>query len=96
MLSGQSQGGDTLALQKAKALSLLHSDFKKFAVDEDKITFIEYPVLEYPQKIKSINFDTTDKLSGLLTGIKGQYLLFESGAVINLRKYSGYRVELEY
>jgi hypothetical protein len=30
-----------------------------------------------------------------LTGIKGQYLIFET-RVINLRKYSGYHVEFDY
>lgn len=54
---------------------------------------IKFPVLIYPQKIKSFNFDKTAEVSGVLQGIKGQYLLFDTG-VINIRKFSGYEVEL--
>ncbi len=53
--------------------------------------YFEYPVLEYPIKVKSLNLDKTPKIEGQLLGIKGQYLLLDSG-VINLRKYGGYEV----
>lgn len=56
---------------------------------------IHYPVQQYPSKIKSFNLDTTSSVSGELLGIKGQYLLFDSG-VINIRKYTGYEVEVLY
>ncbi|MFC4702056.1 DUF2797 domain-containing protein [Glaciecola siphonariae] len=55
---------------------------------------IEYPVLQYPQKIKSINLDKELGFSGVLNGIKGQYLLLDSDRVINIRKYSGYQLSL--
>ena len=52
---------------------------------------INYPVLRYPEKISSLNFDKTPEVSGILNGVKGQYLLLDSG-VINLRKFGGYQV----
>ncbi len=52
-----------------------------------------YPVLEYPQKVKSFNLDRDPLAAGVLQGIKGQYLIFADG-VINLRKYTGYQVEV--
>ena len=55
---------------------------------------IDYPVQAYPEKITSLNFDKEPVVSGTLRGIKGQYLIFDSG-VINLRRYSGYEVELQ-
>lgn len=54
---------------------------------------IKYPVLQYPQKIKTFNLDKTPKIEGVLQGIKGQYLLLDTG-VINLRKFSGYQVRI--
>ena len=54
---------------------------------------IDYPVQAYPEKITSLNFDKGQVVSGTLKGIKGQYLIFDSG-VINLRRFSGYEVEL--
>ena len=55
---------------------------------------LQYPVLEYPAKIKSFNFDKQLDVSGVLQGIKGQYLLFDTG-VINIRKFGGYEVQVE-
>jgi hypothetical protein len=54
---------------------------------------IRYPVLEYPIKVTSLNPDKTPSLGGTLLGIKGQYLLFDTG-VINMRKYGGYQLSL--
>jgi hypothetical protein len=59
----------------------------------EAITDIHFPVAVYPEKVKSFNLDTTAEVSGVLQGIKGQYLLLDSG-VINLRKFAGYEVEL--
>jgi hypothetical protein len=56
-------------------------------------TTINYPVLEYPARVKSFNFDKTPVVAGTLLGIKGQYLIFDTG-VINLRKYGGYQAAL--
>jgi hypothetical protein len=56
---------------------------------------IHYPVQQYPAKVKSFNFDKTPEVAGRLMGIKGQYLILEGG-VINIRKFGGYRVALEY
>ena len=53
---------------------------------------IHFPVNRYPDKVKSFNLDTNPIVSGILEGIKGQYLLLDTG-VINLRKYSGYELE---
>lgn len=55
---------------------------------------IHYPVNQFPVKVKSINLDKTPTFSGLLHGIKGQYLLLDDDRVINLRKYAGYQVSL--
>jgi len=52
---------------------------------------ISYPVVTYPTKITSLNFDKDPVVEGTLLGIKGQYLILDSG-VINLRRFSGYEV----
>jgi hypothetical protein len=56
-------------------------------------TVINYPVLEYPTRVKSFNLDKTPSAGGTLLGIKGQYLIFDAG-VINMRKYGGYQLSL--
>lgn len=53
---------------------------------------INFPVQVYPTKVKSFNLDTNPEVTGVLQGIKGQYLLLDTG-VINIRKFAGYQVE---
>ncbi len=83
-----------LIQEKDKAIELLHPDFQAYASDDDSILELSYPVIKYPEKVKSINFDKTPFIQDVLTGIKGQYLLFDSGAVLNIRKHGGYLVEI--
>lgn len=52
-----------------------------------------YPVLQYPGKIISFNLDKDPDVIGTLMGIKGQYVLLDTG-VINIRKYTAYQVEI--
>ena len=61
-------------------------------VDEAE-TRIEYPVLEFPVKVTSFNLDKNPSVGGTLMGVKGQYLIFDTG-VINMRKYGGYHLSL--
>lgn len=62
--------------------------------DSPEVLTIDYPILEYPTTIRSHNLDKTHDVAGVLNGIKGQYLMIGDG-VINIRKYSGYGVDLE-
>ena len=80
----QDKIGDLLLKYGAEAVTVL---------DED-IVELSYPVLEYPTKIASHNFDKNPVVSGTLLGIKGQYLMLDTG-VINLRKFTGYEVTLD-
>ena len=52
---------------------------------------IRYPVEQYPSKIVSFNLDKDPIVEGTLMGIKGQYLIFDTG-VINIRKYTAYEL----
>ncbi len=70
--------------------------FGKEAVSElaeAEILEIRYPVLVYPAKIQGFDFAKHPEAGGTLLGIKGQYLIFDRG-VINIRKFTGYEVEL--
>ncbi len=64
------------------------------AIDQDVVE-INYPILAYPEKIKSLNFDKQPEIEGVLIGIKGQYLILDSG-VLNIRKFSGYNIEVDF
>jgi hypothetical protein len=53
-----------------------------------------YPVLQYPSKVVAHNFDKTPVVTGTLLGIKGQYVLLDTG-VLNVRKFGGYELNLK-
>ena len=52
---------------------------------------ITYPVLAYPAKVASFDLEKTPVVEGTLQGIKGQYLIFDTG-VINIRKFTAYQL----
>ena len=54
---------------------------------------IRYPIAAYPDKITSFNLDKQPLAEGTLLGIKGQYLMFDTG-VINIRKYTAYQLAI--
>jgi hypothetical protein len=58
----------------------------------EPVVDIHFPVDSYPVKVKPFNLDKDAEVSGVLHGIKGQYLLLDTG-VINIRKFAGYEVE---
>ena len=72
----------------------LSDPLKAFLIQESNYTTINFPILSSPNKIVSINLDKEPHIYEILTGIKGQYLIFESGKVINIRNHSGYNIEL--
>ncbi|MCL9782013.1 DUF2797 domain-containing protein [Vibrio sp. S4M6] len=96
--------GDPLPLEKEAARLLPLVEDKVQAIKQqfgddsivhltDHITQISYPVEQHPSKITSHNFDKNPLVAGTLQGIKGQYLILDTG-VINIRKFTSYEVEV--
>ncbi len=80
-----------------KEIAALQVRFGESAIElirDASSVHIHYPVDKYPEKVKAWNFDKTPQVAGVLQGIKGQYLLLDSG-VLNVRKFTGYELSLE-
>ena len=100
MLKG---GGDAVDL-KQKASEIIdnaRADIDALTTRDDGVEWeglnesvveIEYPVISHPEKVTSLNFDKIPEVTGVLNGIKGQYLIFDDNRVLNIRKHNGYRV----
>lgn len=82
--------------EKQRLSGFLSEELKEYQSANDSITEIDYPVQVFPTKVKSTNFDKVPEIAGTLLGIKGQYLLFDEGRVINIRKHTGYLVKLSF
>lgn len=95
MLKGE-PGPINLEEWRDKLVGELAEDLKAFEYTllNESVVKLKYPVETYPEKIKSFNLDKESEITGRLIGIKGQYLIFDSG-VLNVRTYTGYEVTLE-
>lgn len=100
MLRGVPERIDLIARRDAllqEAAVLLQPVLERFGeaitpLSEAAVVDLVYPVQTYPEKVKSLSLDRTPVVSGQLLGIKGQYLILDTG-VINIRKFTGYEVE---
>jgi len=70
------------------------NDAKEYFIDTNTETNLDFPVLQYPEKPKSLNLKKELNYSGKLVGIKGQYLIFEDQTVFNIRANEGLVVDL--
>jgi hypothetical protein len=83
--------------EKARNLAIdsIPNDLKPYVVRETtEIQSLTFPVLQYPEKVKSLNLSKTPLYEGKLMGIKGQYLIFEDATVFNVRSNEGQCVRL--
>ncbi|TBU82096.1 DUF2797 domain-containing protein [Pseudomonas daroniae] len=80
----------------AEGMTALQQRFGLHAVqplNDQPVVEIRYPIEGYPAKITSFNLDKNPVVEGTLLGIKGQYLMFDTG-VINIRKYTAYQLAI--
>lgn len=82
-----------LLAERSRVLELL-GDRLVGDVLEPEIRHFQYPALEWPTKVKSLNLEKQDCVEGRLLAIKGQYWILDCG-VLNIRKHSGWCVEVE-
>ncbi len=102
LLKGHAQPVDLLAIRDQtvaacdSGLTDLQQRFGIQAVQplpDQSVVDIAYPIEAYPAKINSFNLDKAPIAEGTLLGIKGQYLMFDTG-VINIRKYTSYQLAI--
>ena len=81
--------------EKWRVHEILPSDLTCYWSEDDSIHTFNYPVEIYPTKVATLTFDKTPEINGMLRGIKGQYLLFEDGQVLNIRRHTSYQIEFD-
>ncbi len=96
MLKNEVDDSIDLVEEKWNLHDQLPEDLIQFFSENDEVIDINYPVLTYPTKVKSLSFDKTPTIEGKLVGIKGQYLIFEDGSVLNIRKHTSYFLEVTF
>ena len=80
--------------ERNKAIDALPNELKPYIIHDENLTTLPFPVERYPDKVKSLNLIKEEQYTGVLKGIKGQYLIFEDNTVFNIRSNEGLVVEL--
>jgi len=93
MLKNEIEDENLVAWQQ-KLKAYIPEEAKAYFIETNTETNIDFPVLEYPEKPKSLNLSKTPKYSGKLVGIKGQYLIFGDQTVFNIRANEGLVVDI--
>ena len=84
-----------LIQERLKAGNFLPNEVRDYYAENNSHLYeFHYPVLTYPKKVTSLSLDKTPLFQGRLSGIKGQYLLFQDGTVFNVRTFEGYVVKI--
>lgn len=98
MLKGMPEEVD-LSEKRNELFELLGNELDNLAditvLENEKEVLIKYPVLQYPEKVNSLSFDKHEVIAGKLMGIKGQYLILDTG-VLNIRNHTSYKIQMEY
>jgi hypothetical protein len=94
MLKDERPEGVDLLAERDRLLTELPKELAAYAVSDSAPVAMHYPLEIAPEKVKSVNLDKQPILTGSLSGIRGQYLVFDEGIVINIRRYSGYVIQL--
>ena len=85
------QNGDKADLQALyeELSSFFPAEVQDYIQENPEAWSLEFPVAQTPEKVKSLNLQKEEQYTGLLQGIKGQYLIFEDERVFNIRSNEG-------
>jgi len=79
---------------RARLKPYIPEEAAPYFIENNAETHIEFPVLQFPEKPKSLNIKKEQQYTGKLVGIKGQYLIFEDQTVFNVRSNEGLVVNI--
>lgn len=85
---------EDLVAWREKLKVYIPKEVQPYYIANNKETEIKFPVLSYPEKPKSLNLEKQKEYTGILCGIKGQYLIFEDDTVFNIRSNEGLVVSI--
>lgn len=85
---------DALLAARDRVLQELDPALREHTLPDAAPQVIDYPLADTPPKLVSVTLDKLPEITGTLAGIKGQYLVWVDGRVLNVRNHSGFHVEI--
>lgn len=86
---------ENLVEWRERLKSFIPDEAKDYFIENNSETNLDFPVIKYPEKPNSLNLERDKTFTGVLKGIKGQYLMFEDNTVFNIRGNEGLVIDIE-
>lgn len=93
MLEDDFEGEIDLATFRNEIEQYFPEELKQFYTLDGEIQKLDFPY-QKPEKVSVFTLEKQPEFEGVLYGIKGQYLAFEGGQMMNVRSHEGYVIEL--
>jgi hypothetical protein len=78
------------------AQTVLSNEYSEQLLQQAREVHFRYPVKRYPNTVKSVQLSRNEYFEGILSGIRGQYLMLDDGSVLNIRNHTGYHCVVEW
>ncbi len=95
MLKPVPPADEALRQARDRALAVLPDALRTYGLPNEAVQQLHYPGEALPPKVASIDLSKVPEVVGTLAGVKGQYLIWADGRVLNVRNHSGYHVSVE-
>ena len=95
LLADGAVGMDRLLAAREQALSGVDPGFGAYLLPAEPVVQLAYPLSNVPPKLVAVQLDKLPEIRGKLHGIKGQYLVWSDGRMLNVRNHIGYHVVVE-
>lgn len=86
---------DALLAAREQALALVDPGLRAYMLEDEPLVRLAYPLRNVPPKLVAVQMDKLPEIRGKLQGVKGQYLVWSDGRVLNVRNHIGYHVVVE-
>ncbi|WP_033957814.1 DUF2797 domain-containing protein [Psychroserpens jangbogonensis] len=80
---------ESLVEWRERLKTYIPEEAQDYYIASNTETKLDFPVLSYPEKPKSLNIEKEQSYTGKLVGVKGQYLIFDDDTVFNIRSNEG-------
>ncbi|WP_242130715.1 DUF2797 domain-containing protein [Aestuariivivens marinum] len=93
MLKNEIKDEDLVAWRE-RLKQYIPDEVKDYFIETNTETNLDFPVIKFPEKPKSLNIVKQLDYKDKLVGVKGQYLIFEDETVFNIRANEGVVVKI--
>lgn len=92
LLDGQGADAQRLLESREAIAGMLAPELRQYLLAGEALVRLGFPLRNVPPKLVAVQLEKLAEIDGHLQGIKGQYLVWKDGRVLNVRSHSGFHV----